>query len=387
MHSREPEKKSGLANPFIVGSPVPPTHFIGRKREVTTILGNLCGPGKGCSAIIGERRIGKTSLLHYLKNLGVTQDWKELKSDYIFIYLDCLGISPFTAAGFWQKVLHLLEPLGSTELQRQIKALKRKKRIPNVDIEQLFDEIAKVGKLVVLLLDEFDSVVDSTRPGSADFFSSLRPLFTRPLRGLALIPACRNPLHDLCPDILTPGSPFYNIFVFVYLGLFSRDEADELIARALENTGIVFDEGDHEFVFGISKGYPYWLQLACSQLFDAYRRMEYENHHFGESIDRQQVRQYVEEKFIEQARPHFEELWKIYTQEERRALVTIARRSQERGFVRKITAAREYRKLIKEFNPDLYSLRSIVVKTDSGDFDVFSPIFARWILSEGQHLE
>ena len=127
MRSGEPKKTFGLKNPFILGSPVPPTHFIGREREVRTILENLRGPGKGSSAISGERRIGKTSLLHYLESLERTQEWKALEIDHIFIYLDCLSISPFTAARFWQKVLHIMEPFVSAALKRHIKTLRIKK--------------------------------------------------------------------------------------------------------------------------------------------------------------------------------------------------------------------------------------------------------------------
>ena len=44
------------------GNPVPPPHFIGRNKELRRIINRLLQQGQS-SAIIGEPRSGKTSLL------------------------------------------------------------------------------------------------------------------------------------------------------------------------------------------------------------------------------------------------------------------------------------------------------------------------------------
>ncbi|MBA3532482.1 MAG: CHAT domain-containing protein [Ardenticatenales bacterium] len=52
-------------NPFTPGAVVPPERFVGRKKEVEAILGRL--EGMLSVSLVGEARIGKTSLLRYLE--------------------------------------------------------------------------------------------------------------------------------------------------------------------------------------------------------------------------------------------------------------------------------------------------------------------------------
>jgi len=137
------------------------------------------------------------------------------------------------------------------------------------DLDDLFDSIGKMGRLVILLLDEFDFVVDQSDPQIPSFLYSLRALSSRPSRGLAMVVASREPLDELCQGIRFAGSPFYNIFTFVHLGKFSREEAEELIDKYLAGTGITFDQEDREFLWQVSeKGHPYLLQVACFNLFE-----------------------------------------------------------------------------------------------------------------------
>ena len=60
-------------SPFITGSPIKhPNRFFGRQRELKRLFQILNRYPLQNAAIIGKRRIGKTSLLHYLKNITAT---------------------------------------------------------------------------------------------------------------------------------------------------------------------------------------------------------------------------------------------------------------------------------------------------------------------------
>lgn len=60
-------------SPFITGSPIKhPSRFFGRQKELKRLFEILKRHPLQNAAIIGKRRIGKTSLLHYLKNITVT---------------------------------------------------------------------------------------------------------------------------------------------------------------------------------------------------------------------------------------------------------------------------------------------------------------------------
>ncbi|MDM8530807.1 hypothetical protein QUF63_06520 [Anaerolineales bacterium HSG25] len=54
-------------NPFFHGNPVAPKDFINHKRPIRRIVGRIINQGQS-SALIGEPRTGKSSLLRYLKS-------------------------------------------------------------------------------------------------------------------------------------------------------------------------------------------------------------------------------------------------------------------------------------------------------------------------------
>jgi len=56
-----------IVNPFTYGNPISnPKRFFGRKREIEQVFSRLCNVEFESSSIVGERRIGKTSLFNYL---------------------------------------------------------------------------------------------------------------------------------------------------------------------------------------------------------------------------------------------------------------------------------------------------------------------------------
>ncbi len=74
-----------LDNPYIVGAPVPPDKFYGRRQMIGAILAAI--KAKNHVAIYGERRIGKTSLLHQLEHLLKLEHLSRKKVDAIFFPL------------------------------------------------------------------------------------------------------------------------------------------------------------------------------------------------------------------------------------------------------------------------------------------------------------
>ena len=260
-----------IVNPFITGNPVPPEKSIGRQREANTILSLLAGPGRGSSAVSGEPRIGKTSLLHYIaepsiaKKYGLTPDW------CIFVDVNCQSVTPFTATYFWQRAFRAMRKVADDELRKEIEQIWEQEEITREDLEDFFDEIAAKRRLIVLVLDEFHAIIEGVSANVLlQFFNTLRTLINRPSRGLALVVASREPLYEMCRGIRFAGSPFYNNFTFVHLKKFTREEAEELIDKYLTGTGITFDQEDREFLWQVSEaGHPYLLQVACFKLFEA----------------------------------------------------------------------------------------------------------------------
>lgn len=83
----------------MVGNPIlDPKRFFGREEELRRLFHLIKGSQMQNGAIIGKRRSGKTSLLHYLCRItqtpaqelrpGQKRDWVAKPEDYTFIYVD-----------------------------------------------------------------------------------------------------------------------------------------------------------------------------------------------------------------------------------------------------------------------------------------------------------
>ena len=57
-----------MSNLFFHGNPVPPDQFLDRRRDLRRIIGRIASQGQS-TAVVGEPRSGKTSLLLYLSAL------------------------------------------------------------------------------------------------------------------------------------------------------------------------------------------------------------------------------------------------------------------------------------------------------------------------------
>ncbi len=98
-------------NPFISGNPVSGAYFINRKKELRRIVGRILNHGQS-SAIIGEPRSGKTSLLQYLAAPeNAAELYGEDKEHLLFKYVDAQALGrSFSPAAFWS---YALEPVAN----------------------------------------------------------------------------------------------------------------------------------------------------------------------------------------------------------------------------------------------------------------------------------
>jgi hypothetical protein len=254
------------SNPFIVSRPVPPERFIGRERETRVLLDLLAGLAPGSTAVSGEAQVGKTSLLHYISSPEVAKEWRLSPEKCMFIFVDSQTITPFSPMGFWHYVLKSLAARKTHE-PRYIDGLLQSDDVGGFELGEFFDRVARDGKLVVLLLDEFEHIVEHVNPDDPQFLLLLRALINRPAHGLALVLASRKPLPVLCQNVRFVGSPFPTSFTSLSLGRLSWEEANKLIDLYTQGTGVIFSDRDKEFAYENSEGHPYWLQKVCFKLF------------------------------------------------------------------------------------------------------------------------
>ena len=95
-----------MNNPFNFGSPVSPQGLYGRRYELRRIAGRIMQHGQS-SAIIGEPRTGKTSLLNYLvSSAGGEKLFGDVRNRIFFRYLDAQTFGEsFSPAMFWKHAL------------------------------------------------------------------------------------------------------------------------------------------------------------------------------------------------------------------------------------------------------------------------------------------
>ena len=192
-------------NPFAYSQPISKLdRFVGREDELRRILSEL--RREMSISIVGERRIGKTSLLKILLiKLPDEVSTRDAPETY-FIYLDLQMMeSKDKPIDFWNEVLdELADRVTDTELKETIQQLCQAGRINTRSLNTLFRQLGNAGLSIVLLLDEFDRLADHPNFGP-DFFYGLRALVIN--HRLALVTTSYTELNNLSLTDLLPDSP------------------------------------------------------------------------------------------------------------------------------------------------------------------------------------
>ncbi len=181
--------------------------FIGREEQLGEIIERL--RTLQSSSVVGERRIGKSSLLYHLAQTGARriEDGR-----YRFFYLDLQDARFHTAAGFFRATLKALGVAPDT-INGEIKDEHSLNRNLIAFTDQL-EALQQRGECIVLCLDEFEITFKHRDQFPEDFFDHMRALLN--IRTLAIVTASRKTLetHSLEGKLT---SPFYNLFTVVEL--------------------------------------------------------------------------------------------------------------------------------------------------------------------------
>jgi hypothetical protein len=235
--------------------------FHGRTAEVKQILG-LFRNGQSVS-IIGPRRIGKSSLLLHLCRYHVREQMSLLPPEALFALVDCqeLGGSPPEEV-YEAFVASIIDASNGAGLQ--LGSFERPGTYRSLD--RILNATHAQGTRVVLLLDEFELLAANERL-TPYFFARLRGLTTK--YGLAYLTASQRPLFAITADEKILSSPFFNIFVSLSLGLFTLQEARELLDQRLEGTGVRFPEELIDHILHLVGPHPFFLHIAGYHAFQA----------------------------------------------------------------------------------------------------------------------
>jgi len=359
-------------NPFTFGNPIKnPARFIGRKNEIRQIVNRLLTSAHESTSIIGERRIGKTSLLLHLSNQEVATQHGLTSDKFCLIYVDFQGLTDITPQRFWQRVLKkMARSVCDESLLPAIQELSKLDEFDLFDLEDLFEAITDKGLTTVLFMDEFEYVTQNPNFKS-DFFGGLRALAIH--HGVALVPATRRELVDLCHSEEIKGSPFFNIFANVVLRPFSRAEVNEMICEYLKDAEFSCSPEEQDFIWELGGGYPFFVQMAGHYLLEGKLQ----------GLDGETLTKFAATSFEQQADAHFTYLWSHCTESEKITLLVTLTLGLQKASKKTNPNAENLARLRPRAPQDLVSLgkRGLIDERD-GLYTLFSPAFERWIRRE-----
>ena len=253
-------------NPFVAAGMIEdPSLFVGRKDELHAIASRMKGDQPTSINIVGEKHIGKSSLLHYFV-LTWQQRVLNNSSSYVVIYLPLRGVDCQTETGFYEAVAEgLLSHIPGWQLQ--LRNPWKSKPLNRQAFSDAVKEWKQQGKLPVLCLDDFESLLKHPDKFDNGFYDNLRSLMDS--NALMLVVASRKQL-DVYANDYHFGSSFFNIGHTIYLKELTTDEAIELSRLPTRSTnGAALSEDEQIYAQKWGNYHPYKLQLAGYYLWEA----------------------------------------------------------------------------------------------------------------------
>ncbi len=330
-----------MRNPFYHRQGITdPCCFYGRGALVRSLF-EMIDSGQSC-AVVGERRIGKSSLLAYLAGAPVQAGHGIDVERTLSAALDFLALHTCSPAELWLEILETLE-LETDDPQAQ-QILQRAARRPEPTFSAFRRAMRKLkrrGYRVVLLCDEFELAVQNPQFDAA-FFGALRSLAGG--EGVVFVTASRSSLLELgqyreeAVRQKVLGSPFFNIFAEFTVGPFADYEVAEMLAGSLDETPIRLYRDEVAFLDRIAGRHPYFLQLAAYHLFEELQRAGLGRPSSGSSgtltlaeIDRRgrKCRAEVREQVRRESAKIFRNQWQHSSEDERRALAHLAAKEEQ----------------------------------------------------------
>src|SRR5215469_8671547 len=229
-------------SPYVVKGPVPEKMFFGREKEIKTVTQGI---QRGDYAIVGGRRIGKSSTLQRVNRL--------LNNDprYQPLYMDCED--KFNYEDLFQALAdELSEPLvGTDPLGFRKLVIKLKIRVP--------------ARQVVFLLDEVDALLafDAESKPVGQLFRTFRALSHEGL--------CRfvfSGSRTLYRHLHNPHSPFFNFCEDIALKPLEQKSIAEIVSKPMHQLGIELPDEETliDRIINLSSSHPNIAQWLCDRL-------------------------------------------------------------------------------------------------------------------------
>jgi GTPase SAR1 family protein len=256
-----------IGNPYIFGPPIKdPKMFYGRTEEIDRIKKEIVATSfqKQDFAILGQRRIGKTSMLYQLKG--------ELDEKYLTVFIDVQNIEPKEPKILFINILNEIKKEILKKYDESVlpifSVLEREKSNDDLEYTRFNDDLEKLTEIIqsgrlpkiVFLIDEVETLTKFKGLGMLDFFRSLIQKFD----DIIFIVVGSDRLYELTTDY---SSPFFNVFKTVELKELIKPVAKKLIKEPSEENNVDFT-GNEDRVVELTGGNPYLIQAVCQYIIN-----------------------------------------------------------------------------------------------------------------------
>jgi hypothetical protein len=284
----EPDRTGQLSmNPFIYGDPVPPEKFYGRRQAILEVKNRIGAIASQSVNIVGLRRIGKTSLLHYIRSNPT--EFIQPERQPLIVSLDLQSNPVSTPAG-------IVEGLRRGIMRQQGREpWKQDQNEDDWSVQDGLEALRDRGVRLIVMLDEFEAIssrLEQFQGWGEDWRSkaSTQGLFS-------LVVASKRPISAMYQGLgLT--SPFGNIFSTTILGGLEREAWQKLVRDGF--AGKKVSEETLDWIDELAGGLPLYVQMAAALLWQ-------------EEGDLMRA----EAAFRMQAEPRLRELWQGLSEAER----------------------------------------------------------------------
>lgn len=230
-------------------------------------MNRLNGSSPQGSAVVGARRIGKSSLLHYLVQPRPDEHVRP-NGGMRLVYLDAAQGSCSTPGQFQATLLRAA--LAAQKIDRRtaegrwLAELQQNLAGPRAECSWTESRAAleKLPAHPVVCLDEFEALL--THAFDDRFFNGLRSWANEGL--LTWVTASARPLESL-GQLHGHSSPFFNLLGTVSLAGLAAPEVDILLDLAQE-TPSPFSPSERKLIRRLAGRHPYHLQIAAWKLWE-----------------------------------------------------------------------------------------------------------------------
>jgi len=229
-----------VVSPYVTSGPVPENMFFGRDYELKTITRTIKDSD---FAIVGGRKIGKTSILTKLHRLFSDS------AEYYPLYLDCQAVQDY---GGFRDAIETIWKLPLTEaspecLMRLVARMKQERE----------------GQLIVILLDEVDALLKHDASNQERLFKVFRALSQE---GHCRFIFCGE--RVLYSSLQDPGSAFFNFCNIIRLSFLNARDAGRVILEPLQEMGIGLEDASKlvQGIIDLSACHPNIVQYICQEL-------------------------------------------------------------------------------------------------------------------------